>query len=165
MFKYFTVLFLFLISCKDVKKNNCDIVKIQKITSDIHHKYAKDYIVTSRNKESLDFVGLYTSHCQIECKKDDYHLEQAIEIFDKKEESVFYCEVACFKNAEKMDNIIKQIKIKNCIDPYNIKINRIYKLNSQLAIFVNFSDFDISNFEGKIISQYKECEIININTP
>lgn len=165
MNKYILILFLFLISCKDVNKDNCNVIKIQKIISDIRQKYAKDYIVTTRNKEPLDFVDLYTSHCQIECKKDDYNLQQALEIFDENEVSLFYCELICFKDTEKRDSIIKQIKIKNCIDPYNIKINKIFKLNAHLAIFVNYSDFNINDFQREILSKYKECEIIDINIP
>ncbi|REC73104.1 hypothetical protein DRF57_18095 [Chryseobacterium rhizosphaerae] len=158
--------FLCFISCKDVKKNKCDITESQEFTAIIYKKYHTSYFVDSiSGKDRLDFVELYTIHCGVDCKSEYYNIEKAVNLFDKKKGNVFYAELICFKYPNNLDSIIKQIKAKNCIDPYNIKINRIYKLNSQLAIFVNFSNFNIGDFQRKIISKYKECEIIDINTP
>jgi len=166
IFKYSIILFLCFISCKDVKKNKCDITESQELTSTIYKKYHTSYFVDSTNsKDRINFVELYTTHCNINYKSEYYKIEGAVNLFDKKKANVFYAEIICFKTPNNLNVIIKQIKAKNCIDPYNIKINRIYKLNSQLAIFVNFSNFNIGDFQREIISQYKECEIIDINTP
>lgn len=166
MLKYSVIFFLCTISCKDVTKRKCDVRESQEFTSIMYSNYQKKYFIDSANSEDrVDFVKLYTTHCDIDYKSEYYTIENAINLFDKKKENIFYTELIFFKSPENLNYIIEKIKVKNCIDPYNIKINRIYKLNSQLAIFVNFSDFDINSFERKILLRYKECKIININTP
>ncbi len=167
MFKYLFIFFLLLISCKNTEEKSCDPILIKNLVSNIESMNKEKYYVNFPNKgDILDFVKLYTSHCNIPFKNGDYHIEKAINLFGKeKEGNMFYGEIVCFENYDKCDSIIRQIKFKNCIDPYNIKINKVYKIKPSLVLLVNFSNFDVRNFEKKILLKYKNCQIININEP
>ncbi|MCT2408651.1 hypothetical protein NZD88_13965 [Chryseobacterium antibioticum] len=163
MIKYILLIFVCLMSCKDVKENSFQKVEYKDFSLNIYKKYYNNYSVDSSNVDPLNFVKIYTERCKIDCKENDYYLEKAISLFNDKKDNIFYCELVRFDNSIKMNSVIEQIKIKNCIDPYNIKINKIYRLDLKSAIFVNYSDFNIDDFQTSILSKYGKYNIVDVN--
>ncbi|PXW14301.1 hypothetical protein C8D70_1073 [Chryseobacterium sp. CBTAP 102] len=163
MIKYVLLIFVCLMSCKDVKENSFQKVEYKDFSFNIYKKYHKNYFVDSSNVDPLNFVKIYTEYCKIDCREDDYYLEKEVNLFNDKKDNVFYCELVRFKNSIKMNYVIEQIKIKNCIDPYNIKINKIYELDPRSAIFVNYSNFNVDDFQTSILSKYGKYKIVDVN--
>lgn len=163
MIKYVLIIFVCLTSCKDVKDSSPQKIEHKDFSLNMYKKYYNNYSVDSSNVDPLNFVKIYTERCKIDCKEEDYYLEKEVNLFNDKKDNVFYCELVRFKNSTKMDHVIEQIKVKNCIDPYNIKINKIYKLDSKSAIFVNYSNFNIDDFQTSILSKYGKYKIVDVN--
>ena len=136
---------------------------------DFFSKYKKYNIKELEKYDINDFIDIYIGFCKISnCKKSDYDIIQNYHIYLEKNDPMrniyFDYELVHFFKAEKADTIIQEIKEKNCIDPFNLKIRRIYRIGSNTIICVNYTNFDIADYENFLRDEFNmpiSAEIIN----
>jgi hypothetical protein len=140
----------------------------KKYETDFIKKYSQYHIDTVK-PENGDYIQNYTSFCKIEnCRRTkDYDIVQTYQIYTTKDNSynsTFDFELLHFKDRKKADTIIKEIKIKNCIDEITLKIHRIYRIGTNTMVCVNYSSFDIADFENFLTREFNmplTIEVIN----
>lgn len=163
----FTFLLL-IISCKhDNKVDNFNVQTCLEFKVDLFKKYI-EFRKSNLIKTPIDFIDTYSSFCKTKkFEKDSYTIIQAYAIIDDKyngQKSLTY-ELIHFKSFRDLDISIKEIKQFNCIDAFNMKLHKIYRIGNNTAIYTNFINFDIDDFESflkQVFDKEISIEIINI---
>lgn len=169
--KYLIVMCLIILSsCGNKQKviNNTLSMEIcEAYKTHFFDKY-KGYQVNNTKQKGIDFIADYKSFCKIgQVKSSDYEIIQAYQIFKTKDsvtESAFDYSLIKFSNVQTMDSVIHNIKSINCIDDASIKVQRIYKLGSNLIIGASCNRFDIADYENFLLKEFNKSltiEVIN----
>ena len=154
-----------------------EVKKADDFNKEIYVQYEKDFLSKYKNynikaREGFDindFIAVYAAFCKIgNYKKSDYDIIQSYHIYVEKSNPMrsiyFDYELVYFFKAEKADTLIQEIKEKNCIDAFNLKIHRIYRIGRNTIIIVNYTNFDISDYENFLRDEFDmpiSAEIIN----
>ncbi|MBD1366329.1 hypothetical protein IDJ77_21125 [Mucilaginibacter sp. ZT4R22] len=133
-------------------------------------KHFQAFKIANNSKGPSDLVGIYKSFCHIKELDPaiDYKIADSRYITAKathKDEYYYdmYYELLHFKEPSKVNSVIKEIKEKNCVDPFNLKINRIYRIGENTIITVNYLDPGlIDGFEKFLLSEVNEDTKVEI---
>lgn len=171
----FIISFIY-ISSKAQQRNiseDCNIELKNKYINNLILKY-KDYNieVDSQVKRPIGFIGFYLAMCE---RDPTINFESLYEIINTcnldadtgTHERLLYSEFIYFKNSATMDSIIFKIQKINCPFPYDLKLNKIYIIGTNEALFVNFyPTFDVPDFEKFLLSEFGcNISIKTLNAP
>ncbi len=126
--------------------------------------------IDNQVERPIEFITLYSTSCFHNKSKigEEYLLINTCDVYGKingKEENLCYLELLLFNQDSYIDSIVTKIRKNNCIDPYNLKLHRVYKFGRRMALFANFyPTFDIVSFEDFLASEFNgilSVEIIN----
>ncbi|WP_337968729.1 hypothetical protein [uncultured Flavobacterium sp.] len=154
-------------SCNSIKnEDDYSTFLSEKYESDFVKKYSLYNIYSKANG---DYIKNYTSFCHVEKLNNalDYDIIQSYQIYTLKDNiytSTFNFELLHFKDEKKADTIIREIARKNCIDEITLKIHRIYRIGTNTVICVNYSNFDINDYENFLIKEFGKpltIEVLN----
>jgi len=162
---------LLLSSCtQKVIKDDFNHEQVEKYKTDLFSKYPNYTISDNIKKKADDFISSYAT-CGFNKDEEalDYDIIQSYQLYTLKDsivDSIFDYEVVHFPNAAHLDSTIQKIKENNCIDETTQKIHRIYIVGRNTIIGVNYSNFDITDFENFLFKEFNKSvtiELINIS--
>jgi hypothetical protein len=122
--------------------------------------------LAEKKERTIDFIKWYFEDDSL-YKKYTYSIKynsEGFKLINGIYQSVFYNEVIYFEKPNNIDSVIKYIKGSNKLGPYNLKVNRIYKIGNNTIICVNYFGFNISNYEDFLMDEFRQpltVEIIN----
>lgn len=149
----------------ETESNKFDTEQLNKYQIDFKEEY-KNLLIEEKKERTMDFIKMYFRSDSL-YKKYSYSIKYESEILKPNKgqyNSVFYNEVVSFEKATDINSVIRYIKENNTIDPYNLKLHRIYKVGMNTIICVNYTGFDIANYENflmKVFNKSLTIEVIN----
>lgn len=167
-FLFSAVLIFFIQNCTSKKaetQTKFDIEQFNVYHIDFREQY-KNLVIEERKERTIDFIKLYLRNDSL-YSKYKYSIKHECELFTLakgQNNSIFYCELIQIEKSNEVDSIIKLIKENNTIDPYNLKLHRIYKVGVNVIICVNYIGFDIANYENFLMREFNKSltiEVIN----
>jgi hypothetical protein len=149
----------------ETKQSNFDIEQFNKYKIDLKEEY-KHFVIQERKESAIDFIKMYFRNDSLYSEyKYSIKYESEISAPTKGQyNTVFYSELIHFKESNEIDSVIKYIKENNTIDPYNLKLHRIYRVGLNTIICVNYLGFDIANYENFLMKEFNNSltiEVIN----
>jgi len=160
---------ILLMSCQIPKvEDDFDISKAELFKEKVTIKYG-NYFIINMIGDPLDFIAIYSSLCHIDSFRNNTHYEivQSQNLIDTSKtdfKNSLYYELIRFRDSNILNEIVEKIIKSNCIDPANIKIHRIYRIDRNTIICLNYLDPDVGKFENIIISAFKKqikIEVVN----
>ncbi len=146
----------------DFDANACKVYETEFI------KKYKGYGVHNTNNQESDYIRNYISFCRIgNMSITDYDVIQSYQIYTSEDsvvKSTFDYELIHFKQADKIDTIIRAIRMNNCIDEQTLKVRRMYRIGKNALICAAYSGFRITDYEDFLMSVFKkeiQIELIN----
>lgn len=150
----------------ETQKINFDIEQLNKYQIDFKNEY-KNLPIDEKKEKVMDFIKMYFRNDSL-YKKYSYSIKYGSEILKLAKgqyNSVFYNELIYFEKPNDIDSIINYIKANNTIDPYNLKLHRVYRVGSNTIICVNYLDFDIANYENFLMREFNKSLNIEVINP
>jgi hypothetical protein len=150
----------------DIKQNKFDIEQFNKYKVDLKEEY-RDFKIEEQKERTIDFIKMYFRSDSL-YSKYEYSIKYETEFFALAKgqyNSVFYSELIHFEKSNEIDNVIKYIKEHNTIDPNNLKLHRIFRVGENTIICVNYSGFDIANYENFLMKEFNKSLNIEVINP